>query len=225
MRLKQVIVSSLLVGTIAISGCGADSVKEEKEIKSTGNVNEVDWADAFDYEELGVEPYTYAPSFDVFELSDVQKDAIVTLYEYSLNWNPSMAENDDWQEYYISNFVRMYRGGDYLKALYDRDGKASKEEAEYMQYSLTGQKISFNLDDGALIDIEDYSGFSPENTIQDYTYEGNSETILVHATIYHEHVSGEVIASDEYKVDVCLKRNPFSCYDGYYIYSIKDVTT
>ena len=47
---------------------------------------------------------------------------------------------------------------------------------------------------------------------------------LVHASIYHEHVQGEVIASDEFYVDVCLKPNPYSCFDGDSILEIKDVT-
>ena len=159
-----------------------------------------------------------------FELTDTQKDAIITLYEYYGRWDQSMTTYDDWPEYFVTNFVKEYRSGEYLKNIYERDAKATKKEAEHIYYSLTGREISLEMDDDETIEVSDYSAFTREDTIDEYTYENLDDTILVHASIYHEHVQGEIIASDEFYVDVYLKPNPDSCFDGYSILEIKDVT-
>lgn len=185
----------------------------------------------FDYEKLGVEPHTYVSSLNDFKLSDAQKGAILLLVDSYYNWTSEDAYDDEWwnifQKYFLQNYYDY--GCKYFNGISEIRNQVTKEEAEYLQYSLTGEKILCPEENGEVITISDYvdAPFIKETTIEEYTVEGNSETVLVHATLHNQHVSydkelGEVIADCSWKIDVVLKRNPYSCFDGYSIMSIKE---
>ena len=163
---------------------------------------------------------------EVFELSEDLQGAITILVQDYDNFGPSDVNDSGWQEYFISHFLTNSRYSfAYMNDVAEKNGGLiNEEEAEYMNYSLTGQKVDFSL--AYDIDTSDTSIFINERTVSSYTYDKTETGILVHAIIDQEHVTYDadgdmIIASDSYQMDVNLVKNPDSCFDGYSIESMK----
>ncbi|SDB40673.1 hypothetical protein SAMN02910298_02001 [Pseudobutyrivibrio sp. YE44] len=197
------------------------------ESNSEGNLEESTSTapeDEFDFEKIGVKEYVYP---EKFKLSEDLKGAIALLaYSYQ-NFNTNDTNKDDWQEYFVSHFLlNSHYAFDYLNFITEQnDNKISEEQAEYMQFSLTGKKVDFKFDKP--LDYNDAASYLNDAYFEDYAYELEGDDVIVHATIGVEHTTsnGEdiVVASDTQYYDVMLTKNPYSCFSGYSISSIKSV--
>ena len=181
-----------------------------------------------DFDSLGVEPYSYTTS-DKFELSEAQKGAILLLCGKYFDWSVSDVYEDDWTEFFESAFLqnKVDYGCDYFNRISEKEGKVTKEEAEYILYSLTGEMISSSIKKEEPVEIRDWF-VHDEMEMEDCSIEEEGDTVVIHATVWNSHVSydksiGEVICSTDRKVEVVLKKNPYSCFDGYSIARITDM--
>jgi hypothetical protein len=176
----------------------------------------------FDFDALQIGEYEYPAEF---ELTDTMKEAIALLAGSYDNYSAEMVYEDYWQEYFISHYLTNshYTFTYLMFAAEMSDDKLTKEQVEYMNYALTGQKIDFDLDEP--VDVSDASYFDGEQYLGKYTYEVSGDTVTVKADLYTSHTTfdGEdvVVADDIIPIKVKLKKNPYSCFDGYSIISIK----
>ncbi len=101
-----------------------------------------------------------------FEMTDEIKHAmsILVLYDYgghSYDNTTILEDSGMWEQYFINEILlNNTYSFEYLdKISEENDGKISKEDAEYMQYSLTGQRITFTSSESEDIDrnkLNDY---------------------------------------------------------------------
>ena len=203
-----------------------NTVEEEQENKS-------DKVQDIDFDELGVTPYSDYKDITEFELSDDLKGAIETMYSTVQNWEPEDISEEGWEESFIDRFLlNSWYNPYYISS----KNKVSKEEAEYVQYSLTGQKLFFDdMNENDVIDRSKSS--SPFNRVyidsysvygytDPFTATNPDEGYLIYADIVTQYSfldeNGELDMKDDVNhVSIILIKNPYSCFDGL---SIKSIT-
>lgn len=171
----------------------------------------------FDFEELGVKPYSY--SSDSFELSDNLKEAIVEMFASTKNWKNSDAWKSGWEESFIDGFIlNSWYSPDYIAS----KSVVTKEEAEYIQFSLTGERIYFNSDEEFFFKTSDSSSPFNYTYMESYFITESQDSYWMEAVFVTQYKyindDGELdIKEKSEKAAVILKENPYSCFDGYSI--------
>jgi len=230
------VVTFLAVTLIAAMTCGCGN--DEKDFVEASNVEESIIASSEESsteekameadslsskENLEISDYVYP---EKFELTDGLKGAIEQLaIWYNGDFNAETAVKDDsWQKFFVSTYIQgNWDGYDYLKNIEkEQDGIVTKEQLEYIQYSLTGVEVSFDsMGDEDTIDCFDVIGGSFYGSITDYAVLKDEEYVEISATF-------EKGDSDlkTYDLSVTLQKDPKSCFDGYNIkvLSLNDVS-
>ena len=181
----------------------------------------------FDFEKLGVKPHTYDTT-ETFELSENMQQAIANMYSVCGNWSSQFANQDEyWKDSFISNFI--------LNSWYEPEyihGKSTvtKDEIEYVQYSLTGARLYFPMGDDEVIDRSKASSPINETHMESYSVSKRDDGYLIYADILTKvkyiNTDGDIDVRDDYDyVAIILKENPCSCFDGYSIDSITMMPT
>lgn len=169
----------------AFSHLGKMDEAEIAQINSEEKVDNQQEADApieeeaFDYKSLGIEKATYPESFEL--TSDLQDTVILLATSTEGNISEKVHE-DFWQEYFISHYLQNshYSFG-YLNYLGEmNDDKLSKEQVEYINYALTGEKISFDMAEDEYVDISDCSSFEGNWEMLSYSAEEKGEEVILH---------------------------------------------
>ncbi len=183
------------------------------------NSEEID----FDYEKLGVKPYSYSSSDD-FELSDELKATITTMYAVVGDWKSEDVKEEGWEKRFVNSFLL---NSWYEPAYVESKTNVSKEEAEYVHYSLTGQKMNFKgMDDDDFIDRSQCSSPFNYSYMDSYTLEkADEDGCTINAVIITQYKyvddNGDLDVRDEsVEISVVLAKNPYSCFEGYSIESI-----
>ena len=173
-----------------------------------------EYADAPDYEVLGIQPYEYPAEFC---MGDNLKDAICNL---APTFDVTHVNRENWKNYFIAFFIQnSWSSCDYLDMLsMDNDGLISVEEVNYIQYSLTNTYVDFSSEIDGYVDSHDASSPFYSRRITGYDYEYTDDGVRVVAD-YEVAYTGSSAVYD-YKTTVELVKNPYSCYDGYSVVSI-----
>ena len=193
----------------------SNNIQPEADITSTD-------ANDFDYDALGVQEYQY-PS--TFELSDDLSGAIALLAQSYNDYNSDVPRSSEWQEFFTSHYLmNSHYSFGYLNFVCEQNSnKISEAQAEYMSYALTGVKSDFTFNES--LDYNNASSFYNDVFFDRYTFEQTTSGVLVHAVITQESktFNGDdvVIADNSYSFDINLVKNPYSCFSGYSISSIK----
>ncbi|RKM55911.1 hypothetical protein D6853_10225 [Butyrivibrio sp. X503] len=138
-----------------------------------------------------------------------------------------IVSDERWQDFFLRNYIQsMFDGYDYKKKiLKEQDGLMTKTQIEYINYSLTGEYAIFDsLENEKINCLESQNSPLVAYTITNYEYEEQGESIVLKADAdFFKKGSKE---EKKFVITAVLERNPYSCFDGYSIVSIKteDVT-
>lgn len=203
--MKKIIFSYILILTLVFSMAGCASTKSD----TPEDIN----TSSFDYLSLDVYEYDYPTEFVIGE----NLSQAIWLYAYNLKigGNDPDRNTPGW----IHDFMQMYIGNssfnnDYLFSV-KRSGNAAltKEQVEYIQYSLTGTYLSFDN----MLEHDEYPFEQQEKIIKvqdvellDSKIEG--DTVIVEVNIK--------TATGGFPATIELQKDPFSCFDGYNILKV-----
>ena len=191
-------------------------------------------ASSIDYKKLGVTKTEYG---DTFQMGDNLKTVLRVICYPSYTdgkWDNSMTESDaNWKKTFINSYLQnSWCGYDYLTNIMDNNnGIMSKEQVEYVQYSLTGKYIEFNdLENGEINIKNSSSGFGDGEirsyNVDSYNISDNTIKLTLKYAVYYEISSIESGDADAtFDVSVVLNKDPYSCFDGYNIVSIEKTET
>ena len=175
-------------------------------------------------DDLKIEPYVYPQEFT---LGTNLEGAITELALSYDNFDASKTKEEDYPEFFVDNYCQNSRMSfDYLNQIAKKNkGIISREQIEYMQYSLTNEFVDFkNIVPEEGIDYYDSSsGYSHGDIISYDAQVSEDETKL---TAEFEIVQDYSQIRTLYELNIILVRNPESCFDGYSIKSLtsKDIT-
>ena len=175
-------------------------------------------------DELKIEPYVYPQEFT---LGTNLEGAITELALSYDNFDTSKTKEEDYPEFFVDNYCQNSRMSfDYLnKIAKENKGIISREQIEYMQYSLTNEFVDFkNIVPEEGIDYYDSSsGYSHGDIISYDAQVSEDETKLIAEFVIVQDYSR---IRTIYELNIILVRNPESCFDGYSIKSLtsKDIT-
>ncbi len=211
-RLVIVLAGSIL--SIALSGCRGDVLNREKnsDRNSTANV--------MDFESLGIAPKELYDEND--KLNNLVA-ALETAIAYSDDFSDEQLNNNLWQDEFMYTYVLNTNfAPEYLMEIYEDEGIATKDEVEYIHYSLTGEYKPLDIDDK--VDIRQTSSGWWSAQFENYQYENLDGEEYITGIVKKDVVGNNY--SLVYDVVAKLIRNPYSCFDGYSIDSIQctDIT-
>lgn len=191
------------------------SLAENEEIEQTEEKSEIEVTD-----------YEYP---DEFELEEGLRGAIEQLaIWYGKDFEAKEAvQEDTWQEFVIATYIQgNWDGYEYLKKLESgQDGIVTKEQLEYIQYSLTGIEVDFKgIGENDTINCLENIGSSYYGHINDYFVQCDGDKVSMSAEFETSASNGS--NKRMYDMTVLLQKNPKSCFDGYSIISLskEDVT-
>lgn len=177
----------------------------------------------FDYESLGVNQYVYNSEF---ELGKDLKNAIAELACCYDEFDENVVHDETWKKIFLTRFIQNSRYSfDYLDKQAEKgNGFITREQVEYIQYSLTNEKIDFSDCVEKEVDTQDATSGMNFGNIINYEYESHDEEIVLSADMQLQ--SDGTNNVKEKKATVYLIKNPYSCFDGYSIKQLvsEDVT-
>ena len=200
---------------------------ESEEVEQTEEISEIEeTSETEENSEIEVADYIYP---DEFELTDGLKGAIEQLaIWHGTGYEAEEAvQEDTWQDFVIGTYLQgNWDGYDYLKyIMYQQDGIATKEQVEYIQYSLTGIKVDFtDLGENDTVNRYENFGGSYYGNINDYSVQCDGDIVNMSAEFESSASNGS--NKRMFDLTVVLQKNPKSCFDGYSIKSLskEDVT-
>lgn len=206
------IMGLMLAALMSVAACTENS-QAESQMNDT----------MFDYESLGVNQYVYNSEF---ELGEDLKNAIAELACCYDEFDENVVNDETWKNIFLTRFIQNSRYSfDYLDKQAEKgNGFITREQVEYIQYSLTNEKIDFSDCVEKEVDTQDATSGMNFGNIINYEYESHDEEIVLSADMQLQ--SDGTNNVKEKKVTVYLIKNPYSCFDGYSIKQLvsEDVT-
>lgn len=206
------IMGLMLAALMSVAACTENS-QAESQMNDT----------MFDYESLGVNQYVYNSEF---ELGEDLKNAIAELACCYDEFDENVVHDETWKKIFLTRFIQNSRYSfDYLDKQTEKgNGFITREQVEYIQYSLTNEKIDFSDCVEKEVDTQDATSGMNFGNIINYEYESHDEKIVLSADMQLQ--SDGTNNVKEKKVTVYLIKNPYSCFDGYSIKQLvsEDVT-
>lgn len=209
-----VILVVTLCGILVYSRCNRKSVETKNTAVKT-NSNESGLP--VEYKELGIKKYKYPQKFT---MGKNLKGAIENMMFSYNHFSEEDIKKDGWSEHFVARFLTNSRYSfDYLDSVRKKSKIMSIKEANYTAYSLTGKNIKLDIADKS-IDINDTASFYENSVyrINDYTCTDEGEILKVKAKYEEESFRTESVVETG-NIDIVLKKNPYSCFDGYSIIS------
>ena len=237
--MKKKMVAVLLLSSMVFAGCAKEEAPEvvEPTVEATDDSKEEAKPEEekeeealFDYDALGIKPVEYG---DEFEMGENLKAGLTNLiypdYEDGKWDNSKLADDDSWKDSFLNSYIHnSWFAFDYLNQVGEESGGVmTKEQVEYAQYSLTGTYIEF---DGEEDLTQASSGFGigeiDSYTVDKYDKEDDTVEITVKYSKYEEIAASESGDPDHaFDVKVVLKKDPYSCFDGYNVVSLEKTET
>lgn len=206
------IIGLMLAALMSVAAC-TENNQAESQMNDT----------MFDYESLGVNQYVYNSEF---ELGKDLKNAIAELACCYDEFDENVVHDETWKKIFLTRFIQNSRYSfDYLDKQAEKgNGFITREQVEYIQYSLTNEKIDFSDCVEKEVDTQDATSGMNFGNIINYEYESHDEKIVLSADMQLQ--SDGTNNVKEKKVTVYLIKNPYSCFDGYSIKQLvsEDVT-
>ena len=196
-----------------------EQTKEEAVDQSeeeTSDQSESGTTGQFDYQALGATKYSYPENF---VLEDDLLWAVQILATES-EFNAEFVHGDGWKKEFLNEFIySMYDGPQYERQINAEGKKMTREQVEYMQYSLTGEYISFQDIDDEIDATQNLYSPMLSYIISDYEYEIDGEDVIVTA---EADMSRKGDACEyKYNLKVRLRPDEYSCFNGYNVVSIE----
>ena len=237
--MKKKMVAVLLLSSMVFAGCAKEEAPEvvEPTVEATDDSKEEAKPEEekeeealFDYDALGIKPVEYG---DEFEMGENLKAGLTNLiypdYEDGKWDNSKLADDDSWKDSFLNSYIHnSWFAFDYLNQVGEESGGVmTKEQVEYAQYSLTGTYIEF---DGEEDLSQASSGFGigeiDSYTVDKYDKEDDTVEITVKYSKYEEIAASQSGDPDHaFDVKVVLKKDPYSCFDGYNVVSLEKTET
>ncbi len=198
--IKKIAICTILLLLASLAACGiADSSK------------------IVNYEALRIQKYEYPAEFS---MGDNLKTAITQLALSYENFNTDSVNSDKWKEIFVDKFIQNSRlSFDYLEMVSDKNkGLISKEELNYIQYSLTNIEVDFSSYANGAVNRYDDSSALNYGWISNWDYEYTNDGVIITANLEVGADGTDVVQKRELTVN--LVKNPYSCFDGYSIVSI-----
>ena len=172
----------------------------------------------FNYEELGINEYEYP---NEFIMNDSLKRIVASLAFWYGDYDVEKAKSDEWKESFIARFIQNSMFSfDYLDELNQRNGgKVTVEQINYINYSITNTEIDYSDIVEEYIDCRDNASFLNHAFMDEYEYEIKGDHVIVTGIVDVEYQGS--VDVDQYDIVADLIKNPYSCFDGYSIVSIK----
>lgn len=192
----------------------------EKKINNNSSQNatlddsiEQESTEPFDYKSMGIEEYSYPKDFILEEdiKNAIQQVALVGEYD------ATSVDSETWKRDFLNYFIKSdFDGYEYKKNnMKASDGFLDRKQIEYINYSLTGELMSFDDIDEKMNCRENTYSQRRSYCITDYQYETDGEAVIVIAAAdcYRKGDS----TSEKYHLTVRLVPNKYSCFNGYSI--------
>ncbi len=168
-------------------------------------------------EKSGITQYEYPEEFSMGENLKMAITQLALAYDH---FDAASISDKGWKEIFVARFIQNSRASfDYLDLLSEKTGgQIDMEELYYIHYSLTGVELDFySYTDDSLDRYDTASSFNYAS-ISEWNYRDGEDggTLTIDFEIGFD-------GSDRVrkrKLTVSLKRNPYSCFDGYSIISI-----
>ncbi len=237
--MKRVIVLTILYATI-IFGCSKNSQSGAETIPSafqesvieeetndnivssdsviTTSSNSLQDSIGIDFKGLGVTEYEYP---EEFVLEDDIKWAIEQVAKQDY-YCQDITNTEVWKNYFLNSFIVRcnFRSYKYLSDYEDENGwLMSKDQVEYVQYSLSGKYVSFDDMEDTVECYGTWSTPMKSFNIDDYEYEFDGDDVLITADATYR-LRGK--SYDKYYIiHARLTPNIYSCFNGYSIVDIQ----
>ena len=172
----------------------------------------------FNYDELGIAEYEYPNNFD---MDDSLKRIIASLAFWYEDYDEETSKTEEWKNSFIARFIQNSMFSfDYLDDLdQNNDGRITAEQINYIHYSITNTEVDYsNVVDG-YINCRDNTSFMNHAFMDEYEYEIKGDHVIIRAIIDVEYQGSTDI--DQYDIVADLIKNPYSCFNGYSIVSVK----
>lgn len=168
------------------------------------------------FNNLKIEKKQYGKTF---ELNDNLKSLIENIVVLHDEYDENSDIDNSFQERFVSCYLKNgIFGFDYLYNAYKNDGNLSRQQIEYIYWSMTAKYVTFDSISSETIDINDTSIGSSYGELVDYSFTTSADGISLNGMV-EIHTAG-YIGTRKYAFIACLKENPYSCFDGYSIVSI-----
>ena len=193
--MKKIMLSLFLCGIFLFSGCG--NIQNPAVVPKAKS----------EADHIGTEEK------EEFILSEDLKAAILPLALEFDSFDNGEVHKKEWKEFFINGYLLNSRNSyDYLDQISGKnDGRVSVKDIEYIQESLTGEKLDFS--DYPDINTKNASSFLSAGEITDHTYEKLSNgNIRLNADLEKTYDGSAVPVSCS--LSVTLSENPQSCFGG-----------
>ena len=213
MRNKLVNKLGLLAAVTLLTGCESAAGATSYDIPLMKELGEEAYL-----EKVGAKKHDYEGNFTLSD--DLQRTIEIMFLNVGEYDAQSLAGKDDWKDTFVDRFLKnSWYTCEYLSGIYDGDSLMDKDQIEYFQYSITGKYVEFaEYADTPLDTSEASSSYNIAETLNyDVTESGDEVKLVANIGVY------EGLKEDYdsvFKVEVVLKKNPYSCFDGYSIDSI-----
>lgn len=191
-------------------------------IFSSYKCNEYEKEYAEKFSQLAIEKQDYPKRFTLnHNLQNLIENIVVLNNEY----NETTVCDEELQKYFIDRYLKNTEiSCDYILENYEKTGKLTRQQVEYIQWSMTGKYVSFENIACDLVNIRETSSGWSYGELKNYSYELKDETVNINGIVTTKTVG--YLGEQVYEFDASLEENPYSCFDGYSIksISIKDVT-
>ena len=191
-------------------------------IFSSYKCNEYEKEYAEKFSQLAIEKHDYPKRFTLNQnLQNLIENIVVLNNEY----NEATVCDEELQKYFIDRYLKNTDNScDYILENYEKTGELTRQQVEYIQWSMTGKYVSFENIACDLVNIRETSSGWSYGELKNYSYELKDETVNINGIVTTKTVG--YLGEQVYEFDASLEENPYSCFDGYSIksISIKDVT-
>lgn len=191
-------------------------------IFSSYKCNEYEKEYAEKFSQLAIEKQDYPKRFTLnHNLQNLIENIVVLNNEF----NEATVCDEELQKYFIDRYLKnTYISCDYILENYEKTGELTRQQVEYIQWSMTGKYVSFENIACDLVNIRETSSGWSYGELKNYSYELKDETVNINGIVTTKTVG--YLGEQVYEFDASLEENPYSCFDGYSIksISIKDVT-
>ncbi len=169
-----------------------------------------------EFSNLMIDKKQYGKTFELNEnLKSLIENIVVQHDEYDENSDIDKSFQEHFVRHYLKNSIFTF---DYLYHAYKNDGNLSRQQVEYIYWSMTAKYKAFDSIEENTIDITNTAIGSSHGELVDYSYTKLADGISLNGMV-EIHTAG-YIGTRKYAFIACLKENPYSCFDGYSIVSI-----
>ena len=220
-----IIAMILVLGMIAYIVWDKNS-SDKKRKNKTSQMTSKEYTLPEEFKELRISKYTYPKGF---KMGKNLKNAIAQYMSYNDKYDEKSTDDKGWGNDFSGSLVSACREGfDFIdKCLEDGEKYVlTKNEVEYLNYSFTGKNIRLDNQDYDNLAYQ-HSDFGfiaiPIEKISSYKVV-NEKDDCVHVIAEYGRFGAKSNMEKPFKTgeyDIWLKKNPYSCYDGYSVLSIK----